>query len=191
MNNELKSVAARVVRKSREALRDLERRVESSRLRYIANAPAGTVIPKQMGFYDDKSRKDAVDHLEIVRRELTSNLSDAVNHVTSKRADPPTDEALRLITALRGRNNVEAEELLAADSRFGENYSVHKSLHEIAEKNKLYGLIPDNESDEVETMNRNVRNLINSLTVEEFESGKLTDGSIAFQGAFLGVTTEE
>lgn len=190
MDGELKLVSSIAVRKSREALRDLDRRAEASRREYLASAPAGTTIPARKAFYDDKARKAAQAALEKTRAEIQLELTNVTKRISDHRADPPTDEAVRLVSLLRGRKNVDADELMAADRRFGSNYAVRRALAEIAEDHKMHGLIPKPEADENAQRERAIRGLIDGLTVERYEAGQLTAGSIGFQGLLMGVEQE-
>lgn len=190
MDSGLKLVSSIAVRKSREALRDLDRRAEASRREYLASAPAGTTVPARKGFFDSTSRKAAQAALEKTRAELQLELSNATKRISDRRADPPTDEAVRLVSLLRGRKNVDADELMAADRRFGSNYAVRRALAEIAEDHKMHGLIPKPEADENTQRERAIRGLIDGLTVERYEAGQLTAGSIGFQGLLMGVEQE-
>lgn len=181
----LNAIAELAIKKANKVLQDLETRAEASRREYMASAPAGTTIPKTAKFYDDRSRNDAQEMINKEFAEIQLALDDFVANAQDHRGDAPSEEALRLVMLLRDRKTLSAEELIAADARFGANYSTHKALEEIASAHQIHSILPSHEMDVMGEKIRRIKVLMDLITIRNFESGKLTPGAIAFQAMFI------
>jgi len=126
------------------------------------------------------SRREAfVSRVDGYRDEAMAELQALRDAIDAEVTAPPSDEAIRALTALRMRKNVSEAEMSAFMRRYGDNYQIRQAL---GDSDLLDG-------SEVESILESVGRLEDDVTrlvdADALLDGRNTIGSLSFSSMFI------
>jgi hypothetical protein len=126
------------------------------------------------------SRREAfVSRVDGYRDEAMSELQALRDAIDAEVTAPPSDEAIRALTALRMRKNVSEAEMSAFMRRYGDNYQIRQAL---GDSDLLDGSEVESVLESVGRLEDDVTRLVDA---DALLDGRNTIGSLSFSSMFI------
>jgi len=157
---------------------------DESRKEVLAQLKPGEKAPEDGRIHNVEMRsRFALDSIKYAQR-AAEIFEGMIRDVKKEMAAPPSTEAVNMISMLKMRTNVPAEEYENLIEQYGSNYQTAKAIRSIAAENgyRIYTSGLEDKLHDLEQLNASFQR---TLTLASAERGGLSSGSIAFQELIL------
>lgn len=174
INRQLKSILSDTVNSYRRACND-------SRSAYMATLKAGARIPEENRLYSAEER-ERFSSLCLESKHKVHDIFDSIKQeFKQKTTAAPSADAVNTISLLKARgDNLTPEEVHALLDQYGDNVQAFRAIKSIANEHKVYVYRDhpiDEKAKDIEGLEQSINNVLSPYSAE---SGRYSDGFLAF-----------
>lgn len=158
---------------------------DESRKEVLATLKPGQIAPADGRIHNVEMRsRFALDSIKYAQR-AAEIFESMIRDVKKEMAAPPSTEAVNMISMLKMRTHVSAEEYENLIEQYGSNYQTAKAIRSIAAEHG-HGIYTSSDLEgKLHDLEQLSSSFQHTLTLASAERGGLSSGSIAFQEMIL------
>lgn len=152
--------------------REYQNALNDSFSKKIRELNPGERTPEKSLFYDED-----VDHFSDVAKKYRASaqalIESALKEIRTKKTDAPSTDAVNFLNVFSTKKEIGEDDILEAVDRYGDNYVVYNSLHDLAMEHRI-STIPEHILDRIENGLVNVMSTVNRMNLQEARDGHAT-----------------